>query len=103
MMICVWPGVVASGASSRLGLSLVSVTLKFPWFGAPSVKLVLICSPLPTVTAPTVIVGVWFVIVRVAADVATYAGIVALTVVGPRPASGWKATPPDVVSVGEFA
>jgi hypothetical protein len=67
------------------------------------VKLVLSCKPLPTVSDPTEIPGVEFVIDLVACVVAIYPGIVALTVVVPNPARGWNATPPEVVSVGEFA
>ena len=51
------PAVVASGETRTAGSELLTVTVTPPWFEAPSVKLVLVCSPLPTVTAPTEMVG----------------------------------------------
>src|SRR5689334_1558703 len=65
------------------------------------VKLVFTCSPLPTVTAPTVMPGADTVIARVAAFVEMKPGMAAVTLVEPD-WSGWNATPPEVVSVGEF-
>ncbi len=60
------PGVVELGDSRIAGSELARVTVTPPWFEAPRVKLVLVCNPLPTVTAPTEIVGCDIVIVRVA-------------------------------------
>jgi hypothetical protein len=94
------PAVVAFGERRIAEFELVSVTVKLPWFGAPSVKLVLSCRPLPTVSAPTEMAGVALVTDRVACVVAMNPGIVALTDVEPNPASGWNATPPLVVSNG---
>src|SRR5215472_16091064 len=61
--------------------------------------LVLVCSPLPTVAAFTVIPGWLTTTVPVAFGVATTPGAVTLTVVVPDD-NGWNATPPDVVSNG---
>ncbi len=51
------PAVVELGESRIAGSELARVTVTPPWFEAPSVKLVLVCRPLPTVTAPTEIEG----------------------------------------------
>ena len=99
--IVIWlvPAVVALGESSTAALELVRVTSMSPWFGAPSVKLVLSCSPLPTVSAPTEMVGWVAVIDRVAAAVAMKPGVLALTVVVPD-RSAWNTMAPEAESVG---
>ena len=45
------------GETRIAGSELVSVTVTPPWLEAPSVKLVFSCSPLATLTAPTLMIG----------------------------------------------